>query len=281
MRSKVSTALKFLLIVFAALFFIALLASVHTALFTVLSDAPVEILITVYIFLSTVILACASLWILKSQMAQLEDEHHYRHRNDLNERTSTAITHLAEQNPVIQCAGLVELANLVDEWWFFHEREIKENTRVIYNQKKYKHLGIAPKEESKRECKNRCQELCDIIFTSRFPQTPDFHTDSPEREIDYAWTAIQRTRSHLVVNNFGRKNSWKDLSLANADLRDTVLTNANFAGVNLEAAHLTGARLKNVYYDAETIFPDGKNYCDTHFDTNEMIRSDTEVVHAT
>ena len=166
-------------------------------------------------FLGQMIIAFGSLFAAalvyrsaQKQIRQTEKNLIENRRASLSERTAKAVEHLADTSVVAHYAGILELATLIDEWWIYQKQaDVKEGT---------------PEAESLHF---RRQELCDIIFTAQFPYSPPLDKPLPsgdeKKSEDYQkWKTTQRNRARLMNNNFGKKESWKRLSLFNADLRD-------------------------------------------------------------
>lgn len=162
-----------------------------------------------------------------------------KRRSDLGARTSTALEHLADPRSALQHSGIIELATLIDEWWFFQRQ-----------------FGIKDNPDEEKGLHARRQQLCDLIFTTQFPQSPaieeplpdeisiTLHDKNDDRDI-YEWKTIQRLKSRLVSDNFGKNNAWSGLSLANADLRLACIEGALLQNVDMRGIHLDGSHINS------------------------------------
>lgn len=162
-----------------------------------------------------------------------------KRRSDLGARTSTALEHLADPRSALQHSGIIELATLIDEWWFFQQQ-----------------FGIKDNPDEEKGLHARRQQLCDLIFTTQFPQSPAIEEllpdeisitlrDKNDDRDTYEWKTIQRLKSRLVSDNFGKNNAWSGLSLANADLRLARIEGALLQNVDMRGIHLDGSHINS------------------------------------
>ena len=167
---------------------------------------------------------------LQADKDKLDKELIEKRRTSLNERTSRAVDHLAGTSAAAHYAGIIELAELIDEWGIYQ-----------------KQAGIQEGMPEAESLQFRRQELCDIIFTTQFPYSPPFNkpllNDDEKKSKNYQpWRSIQLLRGRLMTEKFG-KEAWKGLNLDVADLRYIILNQENLFGISMSAAHLNNAKI--------------------------------------
>lgn len=173
----------------------------------------------------------------REEMRAGKDKLQRDRRHDLDERTSTTLALLANPDSNSQRSVITQLSVLIEDWWLFQQE-----------------LGVEDNSDEGKDLHARRQQLCDLIFTTQFPQSPAIEEPLPDeisiglrgknddRDI-YEWKTIQRLKSRLVSDNFGKNKAWSGLSLANADLRLAHIEGALLQNVDMRGIHLDGSRI--------------------------------------
>ncbi|ANI91255.1 Uncharacterized protein in mobD 3'region [Dietzia timorensis] len=140
------------------------------------------------------------------------------------------------------CAGLVELAGLVDDWWGLGQEQLDDAQ------------NIDGPDLVTAEVRRRRQELIDIIFKQDLSPTGEGAEKVGETRsrilgahLDTSAIATKRTSHSFAEESWSRLDlsdaNLSEASLMRVDLSGAALTSADLSGANLIGANLSGANL--------------------------------------